>query len=225
MICSIAPANAVRQHILLSKYTKIIRINPGIRTRISSFFNNMESTPGKRLLEWREYKGMTLLEMARATGISKTTLNGAEQSGSSNPSYDTISKLIAGFPDLNPDWLLLGTGPMLRDGRTLTPVVTEEKTPAPRYTSGEATVEEASTLIKLAEAEAENRQLLQRLEDAKGEILWLRGKSTPSSYAAAPEVEPLKMRRWHEVVSQAPPTGGKQLFMDTTGPVSDRLAA
>lgn len=25
------------------------------------------------------------------------------------------------FPDLNPDWLLLGTGPMLRDGRELTP--------------------------------------------------------------------------------------------------------
>jgi transcriptional regulator with XRE-family HTH domain len=111
----------------------------------------MDSTPGKRLLEWREFKGITLAEMSRITGIRNTTLSSSEQPGSSNPSYDTISKVLAGFPDLNPDWLLLGTGPMLRDGRVLTPVVTEEAgvvhQPTPGLTSGPATVAEAENIL------------------------------------------------------------------------------
>jgi len=79
----------------------------------------MESTAGKRLQEWREFKGLSLTELFRLTGIKVTTLSTAEQPGGSNPSYDTIKKLLAAFPDLSADWLLLGTGPMLRNGRTL----------------------------------------------------------------------------------------------------------
>ncbi len=82
----------------------------------------MESSPGQRLQEWREYKGLTLSQASRATGIKVTTLSTAEQPGASNPSFDTLSKMLAAFPDLNPDWLLTGSGPLLRDGRALAPV-------------------------------------------------------------------------------------------------------
>ncbi|GAB2959226.1 hypothetical protein GCM10027048_28190 [Hymenobacter coalescens] len=81
----------------------------------------METTPGKRIQQWREYKGLTLAQMSRDSGVKVTTISTAEQPGASNPSYDTLSKLILAYPDLNPDWLLTGNGSMLRDGRELTP--------------------------------------------------------------------------------------------------------
>ena len=36
-------------------------------------------------------------------------------SGRNKPSYDFVTKLLVKFPNLNPDWLLLGKGPMHRD--------------------------------------------------------------------------------------------------------------
>lgn len=193
----------------------------------------MESTIGKRIKRLREGKNLSVADFAKCAGVKPSAIYGLE-SDANKPSIETVAMLRQSFPDLNTEWLQFGDGPMYK-GAELAPASGQPEATPPaggstagtplRYTSGEATVEEASTLIKLAEAEAENRQLLQRLEDARGEILWLRGKSTPSSYAAAPEVEPLKMRRWHEVVSELPPVGGKQLFMDNSGPVSDKLAA
>ncbi len=35
-------------------------------------------------------------------------------SGRNNPSYDFIVKILSKFPDLNPEWLLLGKGDMMR---------------------------------------------------------------------------------------------------------------
>jgi transcriptional regulator with XRE-family HTH domain len=213
----------------------------------------MESTFGSRVREYRKFKGLSQTAFAEQCDLEQGNITQMEKG--TEPKQSNVAKIISGYPDLSPDWLLLGTGPMLRDNRTLTPEPAYRKqlhdlaaqvaatstpeagTPA-RGNHGQV-VEHADTVLLLSETEqrlietekeltgvkSENQQLNERLQDAKEEILWLRGKSTPSSYAAAPEVEPLKMRRWHEVVSQAPQTGGKQLFMDTTGPVSDELAA
>lgn len=189
----------------------------------------MESTAGKRLQEWREFKGLSLTELFRLTGIKVTTLSTAESAAGSNPSYDTITKMLAAFPDLSADWLLLGKGPMLKDGRALTPA--PAPTPAtekPRYTTAAETVEEAGALVKLAATEAENIQLKERLEDAKAEIAWLRGKSQPSSYAAAKEQPRMEIRRWHEVIAEveeAPKAGGVQRFLQEAEPSDAELAA
>jgi transcriptional regulator with XRE-family HTH domain len=87
----------------------------------------MESTPGKRMLQWREFKGISITELSRLAGINVTTISQAESPKGkvSNPSYDTLTKMLTAFPDLNPDWLLLGAGPMLRDGRALVAVPKE----------------------------------------------------------------------------------------------------
>ena len=45
----------------------------------------------------------------QASGISHIL------SGRNKPSYDFVTKLLTNFPNLNPDWLLLGKGPMHRD--------------------------------------------------------------------------------------------------------------
>jgi len=135
----------------------------------------MESTPGSRLAEWREFKGLTLVEMASITGISKTTINTVEQSGSSKPSYDTISRVLAGFPDLNPDWLLLGTGPMVR-GRVLTPAAPVAQ-PAPQVVAeptaayGCLSPDFVALLTsEVTDLRAENKALDQELRHARREF-------------------------------------------------------
>lgn len=45
----------------------------------------------------------------QASGISHIL------SGRNKPSYDFVTKLLTNFPNLNPDWMLLGKGPMHRD--------------------------------------------------------------------------------------------------------------
>ena len=45
----------------------------------------------------------------QASGISHIL------SGRNKPSYDFVTKLLTKFPNLNPDWLILGKGPMHRD--------------------------------------------------------------------------------------------------------------
>ena len=137
----------------------------------------MESTPGSRLAEWREFKGLTLVEMAHITGISKTTINTVEQSGSSKPSYDTISRVLAGFPDLNPDWLLLGTGPMVR-GRVLTPapaatpVVSAPTVAAEPVASYGCLSPDFVTLLtsEVTDLRAQNKALDQELRHARREF-------------------------------------------------------
>ena len=59
-------------------------------------------------------------------------------SGRNKPSYDFVTKLLSEFPNLNPDWLLLGKGPMHRDeirsknaalhSSTISPIVTPQTT-------------------------------------------------------------------------------------------------
>jgi transcriptional regulator with XRE-family HTH domain len=81
----------------------------------------METTPGKRILIWREFKGLTPAQMIKATGIKRSTLDSVEDPAGSKPSHDTLMKVVDAFPDLSARWLLTGKGEMLADGRTLTP--------------------------------------------------------------------------------------------------------
>lgn len=169
----------------------------------------MESSFASRVKLFRAEKQLSQAAFAERCGLTQGNITHME--GGKEPLQSNVGKLIAGFPDLNPDWLLLGTGPMLRDGRTLTPAPVAE--PKPRYTTAADTVEEASALVRLAATEAENNQLKERLDDAKAEIAWLRGKSTPSSYAAAKEQPRMEIRRWGDVAAQLPKAEGKQLFL------------
>lgn len=155
----------------------------------------METSPGQRLRQWRDFKKLTLAQVSDASGVRTTTLSTAEQPGASNPSYDTITKVLAAYPDLSPDWLLLGTGPMLRDGRTLTPMPAhfEEARPVTLSIS-HPTPEEYRQL------QEENRRLREQLANkegaltaVEGEVTWLRsqvGGKAEASADAADEDEP-----------------------------------
>lgn len=65
----------------------------------------------RKLMQSEGLNSTRLAEMLQiqASGISHI------MSGRNMPSFDFLTKLLRKFPQINPDWLLLGTGPMYRD--------------------------------------------------------------------------------------------------------------
>ena len=80
-------------------------------------------TIGTRIRAFRESRNLTQKDIFQATRgeIKQTTLSAIEN-GQAKPGFDTLAALLDTYPELSSDWLLRGTGPMLRDGRTLAPV-------------------------------------------------------------------------------------------------------
>lgn len=170
----------------------------------------MENSPGQRLRQWRDYKGLKLADVSRDTGIKTTTLSTTEQPGASNPSYDTISKVLAAYPDLNPDWLLLGTGSMLRDGRALSqlpPAVPSELQPSrpglPK--PGHATPAEADFVGRLIQRLETELADAKAREEQQGRLIeTLLGKSPASAYAATYPDEPRTAPGFRIAAQEAP---------------------
>lgn len=101
----------------------------------------METTPGKRILIWREYKGLTPAQMIKATGIKRSTLDSVEDPNGSKPSHDTLMRVVDAFPDLNARWLLTGKGEML-NGPELTRIEQEEDYEGPSSFTAETNPDE-----------------------------------------------------------------------------------
>lgn len=66
----------------------------------------------QRLLYYAERKGIAMGDFYEK--ISMYPSNFAGKGGESSLKSDNIVKVLNTFPDLNPDWLLLGNGEMLR---------------------------------------------------------------------------------------------------------------
>jgi transcriptional regulator with XRE-family HTH domain len=78
----------------------------------------MDSTFASRVKEFRLFKKLSQAAFAEQCGLEQGNVTQMERG--TEPKQSNVAKVVAGFPDLNPDWLLLGSGSMLRDGRTLT---------------------------------------------------------------------------------------------------------
>ena len=89
----------------------------------------MESTFASRVRQYRQGKGLSQQAFAELCGLTQGNI--AHMENGTEPKQSNVSKLLAGLPSLNPDWLLMGSGPMLRDGRSLTPAPPDEPTPTP----------------------------------------------------------------------------------------------
>lgn len=66
-----------------------------------------------RILEVFKQSQLSRAEFAQALGISNAVLSHIS-SGRNKPSLDLVLALLDKFKDINPEWLLLGNGPMLR---------------------------------------------------------------------------------------------------------------
>lgn len=65
----------------------------------------------ERLFLYINYTGLSFKSFAYNCGLSEATLNKLDK----NTSRTTFSKIYAAFPYLNPSWLLLAEGEMLRE--------------------------------------------------------------------------------------------------------------
>ena len=141
--------------------------------------------PGKRIRKWREHLGLNGKQFEAATGIPYSTLKTLEnnEDPDKKPSFDVLAKVLQTYGQVNPDWLILGTGPMLRDGRTLTPAPKESvaaQQPTEGLTSGPATVAEAENILlkeQVTDLRADKLRLIAENEQ-------LRKKSSDSPDAA-----------------------------------------
>jgi len=83
----------------------------------------METTPYQRLeLFWSSKSIKNASAFAESVGIKPATISAIKQRGS-RPSSAVMLAIQQAYPDINPDYVLWGTGSMLRDGRSLAPFV------------------------------------------------------------------------------------------------------
>ena len=69
----------------------------------------------QRLLELMKIKNLTSSQLADAIGVQRSGISHFF-SGRNKPSLEFILKILAFFPDVNPDWLLFGKEPVFRKG-------------------------------------------------------------------------------------------------------------
>lgn len=104
-----------------------------------------------RLSIFMRYKGINDNQMTVAAGLSVGLL-GKAKSGNKGMSSNNIEKILLAYPDLSPDWLLTGSGEMLKnDTDTLYASTTDSPAGIPLipakamagFLTGEVTINEA----------------------------------------------------------------------------------
>ena len=71
----------------------------------------------QRLLEFVENKKLKKMVFYDTIGMKQSNFSG--EGASSSLKTENIIKILIAFPDINPDWLLLGKGEMLRKNDTI----------------------------------------------------------------------------------------------------------
>lgn len=72
----------------------------------------MEETVKERILAFIKAKSISQKKFEEAASLSNGYVNNLK----SAPSSTILQRIFGAYPDLNEQWLLTGTGPMLKDG-------------------------------------------------------------------------------------------------------------
>ena len=89
------------------------------------------ATTKQRILQYLDCKGIDKRGFFTQTGIKRGLLDADKLQ--SSVSDISIAKILATFPDINPDWLLTGQGSMLRETHLITPSTNLDRRGAPYY--------------------------------------------------------------------------------------------
>ena len=71
----------------------------------------------ERVIEIIRVMGMNNIQFSQKTGISPASLSHIT-SGRSNPTLTILRNIVESFPELNPEWVLLGRGDMFQSAST-----------------------------------------------------------------------------------------------------------
>ena len=78
----------------------------------------VDGDTGGRIKQLFEYYKLSTYEANNRLGYSRTSKLYKVLKNEVRPGYETIVDLLASFPEVSADWLLMGQGPMLRAGAT-----------------------------------------------------------------------------------------------------------
>ena len=137
----------------------------------------------QRVIQFIEYKKISKYKFYRETGLSNGFLDKGENMGS-----DKCEKIIYTYPEINPEWLLTGQGPMLKEDAPKQPEVKSEPHQAAPDTDlyykmykeekaeNRELIEEIGALKQQIRAlKIENRALSQKVEDLRGKHKEIKG--------------------------------------------------
>ena len=79
----------------------------------------------QRLLEFVENKKLKKMVFYDTIGMKQSNFSG--EGAASSLKTENIIKVLIAFPDINPDWLLLGKGEMLRNATTANNYANDDK--------------------------------------------------------------------------------------------------
>lgn len=93
-------------------------------------------------------KGLSNVEFSSITGIAPATISHIS-SGRSKPTLPILKGILAGFPDLNPEWVFMGTGPIYKNNNKVSDPSTADAT----HTSGVGSFDLFSSVDQNSEPE------------------------------------------------------------------------
>ncbi|MBO7323358.1 MAG: helix-turn-helix transcriptional regulator [Bacteroidales bacterium] len=82
----------------------------------------------KRIQQFLEIENLSPSKLADMLGLQRSGISHI-LAGRNKPSYDFILKFLRTFPNINPDWLLMGKGKIYRNGEIDQNSQNEENTP------------------------------------------------------------------------------------------------
>lgn len=82
----------------------------------------------KRIQQFLEIENLSPSKLADMLGLQRSGISHI-LAGRNKPSYDFILKFLRTFPNINPDWLLMGKGKIYRNGESNQNDQNEENTP------------------------------------------------------------------------------------------------
>ena len=82
----------------------------------------------KRIQQFLEIENLSPSKLADMLGLQRSGISHI-LAGRNKPSYDFILKFLRTFPNINPDWLLMGKGKIYRNGEIDQNNQNEENTP------------------------------------------------------------------------------------------------
>ena len=72
----------------------------------------------KRLQEFIDYEGLNIFAFEKSIGLANNSIRKKLAYGRNNMSTETLLAILETYPQLSADWLILGTGNMLREDNT-----------------------------------------------------------------------------------------------------------
>lgn len=125
----------------------------------------MQITAKQRIEAYIAFKKISTFAFERTCGLS----NGYLTKLTKSPTLDKVESIIKAYPDINPLWMMLGEGTMLREDQSKIDIKLERVQEGNDYTYIEG-CSDSALAAKLREAQREIEHLKDKIKDRDARI-------------------------------------------------------